>query len=44
VVLVFINQTTTTSDKPDPSMTSSSVKVSLTHVDGKWLISSFDPV
>ncbi|WP_063064899.1 hypothetical protein [Nocardia violaceofusca] len=44
VVLVFINQTTTTSDKPDPSMTSSSVKVSLSHVDGKWLISSFDPV
>ncbi|MBF4997727.1 twin-arginine translocation pathway signal [Nocardia sp. BSTN01] len=43
-VLVFINQTTTTSDKPDPSMTSSSVKVSLAHVDGKWLISSFDPV
>jgi len=44
VVLVFINQTTTTSDKPDPSMTSSSVKVSLSHADGKWLISSFDPV
>lgn len=44
VVLVFINQTTTTSDKPDPSMTSSSVKVSLSHTDGKWLISSFDPV
>ncbi|MGA4788141.1 twin-arginine translocation pathway signal [Nocardia sp. AB354] len=44
VVLVFINQTTTTSDKPDPSMTSSSVKVSLSHIDGKWLISSFDPV
>ncbi|OXR42793.1 hypothetical protein B7C42_05131 [Nocardia cerradoensis] len=44
VVLVFINQTTTTSDKPDPSMTSSSVKVSLSHVGGKWLISSFDPV
>ncbi|WP_063014432.1 hypothetical protein [Nocardia kruczakiae] len=44
VVLVFINQTTTTSDRPDPSMTSSSVKVSLSHIDGKWLISSFDPV
>ncbi|MEV5652039.1 twin-arginine translocation pathway signal [Nocardia sp. NPDC052254] len=44
VVLVFINQTTTTKDKPDPSMTSSSVKVSLREVGGKWLISAFDPV
>ncbi len=44
VVLVFINQTTTTKDKPDPSMTSSSVKVSLRQVGGKWLISAFDPV
>ena len=43
-VLVFINQTTTTSDKPDPAMTSSSVKVSLSQVDGKWKISAFDPV
>lgn len=43
-VLVFINQTTTTSEKPDPSMTSSSVKVSLSKVGGKWLISGFDPV
>lgn len=43
-VLVFINQTTTTSDKPDPSMTSSSVQVSLSQVDGKWKISAFDPV
>lgn len=43
-VLVFINQTTTTSDKPDPSMTSSSVKVSMSQVDGEWLISAFEPV
>ncbi|MEU6560789.1 hypothetical protein [Nocardia nova] len=44
VVLVFINQTTTTKDKPDPSMTSSSVKVSLRRVGGEWKISAFDPV
>jgi Mce-associated membrane protein len=44
VVLVFVNQSTTSSDKPDPSMSSSSVLVTLTKVDDAWLISSFDPV
>ncbi|MET7768440.1 twin-arginine translocation pathway signal [Nocardia sp. NPDC005366] len=44
VVLVFINQTTTSSEKPDPAMAASSVRVSLTRVDGDWRISSFDPV
>jgi Mce-associated membrane protein len=44
VVLVFINQTTTSSERPDPSMTSSSVLVTLTTVHGAWLISAFDPV
>ena len=44
VVLVFLNQTTMSKDNPDGSFTSSSVKVGLTKVDGKWLISSFDPV
>lgn len=43
-VLVFINQTTTTSDKPDPTTTASSVRVTLTKVEGAWRISSFDPV
>lgn len=43
-VLVYINQTTTSADKPDPTATSSSVLVSLSHVDGRWLISAFDPV
>jgi Mce-associated membrane protein len=44
VVLVFVNQTTSSSDKPNPSMSSSSVLVTLTKVDDAWLISSFDPV
>lgn len=43
-VLVFVNQATTSSDRPDPSMSASSVVVTLTKVDGKWLISAFDPV
>jgi Mce-associated membrane protein len=44
VVLVYVNQATTSKDRPDPAMASSSVKVSLTKVHGKWLITKFDPV
>ena len=44
VVLVFINQTTQSADRPDASFTNSSVRVTLKKVDGAWLISSFDPV
>lgn len=44
VVLVFINQITQSSGLPEPSVTVSSVRVSLKKVDGAWLISSFDPV
>jgi Mce-associated membrane protein len=43
-VLLYINQTTSTSDNPAPSSAASSVMVKLTKVDGKWLISSFIPV
>ncbi|MEU8895944.1 twin-arginine translocation pathway signal [Nocardia sp. NPDC048505] len=43
-VLVFLNQTTTSTDKPEPAMTASSVRVTLTEVEGSWLISAFDPV
>jgi Mce-associated membrane protein len=43
-VLVFINQNTTSKENPDGAFTASSVKVGLTNLDGKWLISSFDPV
>lgn len=44
VVIVFLNQTTASNEKPEPTLSASSVRVSLTKVDGKWLISSFDPV
>jgi Mce-associated membrane protein len=44
VVLIFVNQATTSKENPDGAFAGSSVKVGLTKVDGKWLISSFDPV
>jgi Mce-associated membrane protein len=44
VVLVFVNQTTISKDRPDPAMAASSVLVSLTKVSGNWLITKFDPV
>jgi Mce-associated membrane protein len=43
-VLIFLNQTTTTADAPGPSMTVGSLMVSLSKVDGKWLISAMKPV
>jgi Mce-associated membrane protein len=44
VVLLFINQSTTSSDRPDPALAASSVLVTLKKVNGAWLISKFDPV
>ena len=44
VVLLFINQATTSKDRPDPAMASSSVVVSLTKVHGTWLIANFQPI
>ncbi|OBB60027.1 twin-arginine translocation pathway signal [Mycobacterium sp. 852013-51886_SCH5428379] len=43
-VLVFVNQTTTSRERPEPAVTASSVMVSMAKVDGKWLISAFDPI
>lgn len=42
-VLVFVDQTTASVQKKDPEKTQSSVLVTLTKVDGSWLISKFDP-
>jgi Mce-associated membrane protein len=42
-VVVFLDQTTTSTDRVDPTQTASSVMVSLTKVNGTWLISAFDP-
>jgi Mce-associated membrane protein len=44
VVLVFIDQSTTSRDRPDPALAASSVLVSLTWVNDTWLITKFDPV
>jgi Mce-associated membrane protein len=44
VILVFVDQSTTSKDKPDPSMASSNVLVSLTRVNSNWLITKFDPI
>lgn len=44
VVLLFIHQTTTSKDKPEPALTSSNVRVTLTKVNGSWLMSGFEPI
>jgi Mce-associated membrane protein len=44
VVLVFIDQSTTSKDNPDPAMEASSVLVSLSRVNSSWLITKFDPI
>lgn len=43
-LLLFVNQTTQSKDRPEPSYSSSSVVVKMTKIDGKWLISEFTPV
>jgi Mce-associated membrane protein len=43
VVLVFLNEVTTGKDKPEPLTTPSSVRITLTKVNGSWLISKLDP-
>jgi Mce-associated membrane protein len=43
VVVVFIDQTTTIGDDA-PTQTTSTVRVTLDKVHGRWLISQFDPV
>ena len=44
VVLVFINETATSKEKPEPQKTASSARVTLTKVKGSWLISKLDPL
>ena len=44
VVLVFVDQSTTSKDNPEPSTAASSALVNLALVDGKWLITKFTPV
>ena len=44
VVLVLVDQVTTTKDSGQPSLAVSSVLVQLTRIDGNWLITKFSPV
>jgi Mce-associated membrane protein len=44
VVLVFVNQTTQSAARPEPTITASSVLVSLTKINGAWLVSAFNPI
>lgn len=42
VVLVFLRQKTSSKDKPQPTVTSNSLRVELTNVNGSWLIDNFE--
>jgi Mce-associated membrane protein len=42
-VLVFVDQTTASMEKKDPTKTQSAVVVGLTKVSGAWRIATFDP-
>ncbi|WP_324673944.1 hypothetical protein [Mycobacterium sp. 663a-19] len=44
VVLVFINQTAKSKEKPEPQTTANTARVTLTKVNGAWLISMLDPL
>ena len=44
VVLIFVDQVTTTKDSPQPSVAVSSVLVRMTRINGNWLITKFTPV
>ena len=43
-VLVFVNQVTTSKDRPAPALATSSVMMTLVKSQGSWLISEFNPV
>jgi Mce-associated membrane protein len=44
VVLLYVDQTTTSKDSPDPALSGSSVLVRMARVNGNWLIVKFDPL
>ncbi|GAA5162818.1 hypothetical protein GCM10023321_48780 [Pseudonocardia eucalypti] len=44
VLLLFVNQQTTTKASTDPILTASRVRVTLEHQDRKWLVSALEPV
>lgn len=44
VVLIFVDQTTASMQKKDPAQNKTAVVVTLTKVNGSWLIAKFEPV
>ena len=44
VVLVFVDQNTVSTTKKDPVKTESAVVVTMTKINGSWLIAKFNPV
>jgi Mce-associated membrane protein len=43
VVLEFVHQTTVSKDKPEPALTTNNVRVTLSKIEGAWLITKFEP-
>ena len=43
-VLVFVNQVTTSKDRPAPALATSTVMVTMVKSGGQWLISEFTPI
>jgi len=43
-VLVFVNQVTTSRDRPSPALATSTVMVTMVKTGGRWLISEFTPI
>lgn len=43
-VLVFVNQVTTSKDRPTPALATSTVRVTMVKTGDRWLISEFNPV
>jgi len=43
-VLVFVNQVTTSRDRPTPALATSTVMVTMVKSGGQWLIAEFNPV
>jgi Mce-associated membrane protein len=42
--LLFVNQTSTTTGAPEPRTAANQVRVTMTAVDGQWLISDLQPL
>ena len=44
IVLVFVNQVSTSKERPEPALATSSVMVTMVRSGDRWLISEFNPV